>query len=453
MDLRVALIADMLLLVMSLWFVLMVSDRSIFNPSLWWVALHTYTVTFRLITLNLGIESLPLLGVRSDAELVNAAIAADISLLAVVAATLFAAHLTQNREQRRFQPLIEMTQLDPALGQLISVFCIVAGTYALLKFGYVAEAMRARGRQVSAIDIGQLEESSYPIVFAGFAVQGALIQLALRGFTLWRTVLFVTLVALTSVNSARTSFVLALIMAFLIYQTWRNRTDFPVKWIPVFFVLAFVWFVFKPIEGAIAGGSSVREAITSAETYFRDSISTQSLGDTEFFDMQASYMAASDEAGKHFYGATILPLLYLPIPRFTWRDKPRMNDWELELASPQRPFEAGMVPTFSGESYVNFGWPGCACLPFLYLFLMQSIYIRVKACGITSSGRWMYLILLVSMIQVFRDGMDSFVTYPIVVYFPLTAWAVVSKALDQRTAHERYAVRRSAMHSKETRSA
>ena len=437
MDLRLATIADILLLIMSLWCILAVSDRSIFNPSLWWVGLHTYTVTFRLITVNLGVESPSVFGVQSDIELVNAALASDISLLAVVAATLLGAYAAQRNEQLRIHALRGRTELDPLLGQVISVLCIVIGTYALLKFGYVASATRARGHEISAIDIGQLETSAYPIVIAGFAIQGALLQFAIRGFTFWSVALFGVLVVLTSVNSDRSSFVLALIMAFLIYQTRRNRTDISATWVVAALLpLALVWFVFKPIAGSIQRGSTVSEAIENGKNYFSDSVNTESLGDTEFLDMQASYMAASDEAGKHFYGATLLPLLYIPIPRYLWPEKPRMNDWELELASKQRPFFAGMVATFSGDSYVNFGWLGCAGIPFLYMALMQAGYRRAKDQGITSSDRWIYLICLVTMIQAFRDGMDSVFTYPFIAYLPLTAWALISKALGKRIVLE-----------------
>src|ERR1039458_1443172 len=103
MDIRVALITDIVLLISSLWCILIVSERSIFNPSLWWVALHTYTVTFRLITLNLGAQSPLFFGVRSDIELVNAAIASDISLLAVVVATIFEAHRDSRKRSSAFK--------------------------------------------------------------------------------------------------------------------------------------------------------------------------------------------------------------------------------------------------------------------------------------------------------------------------------------------------------------
>ncbi len=427
LDIRLALLVDVLLLLSSLWFILEVTERSIFNPSLAWVALHAYTITFRLISLNLGVESLPIIGVRSNSELVNAAIASDISLMGVVAATIFVAQRALHNkaiESSRSRAV----ELNSAVGQVISVLCLTIGTYFLLKFGYAATAARARGLDISAIDIGQFNESSYPIAIAGFAVQGALIQVAMRGFTRWRIILLSILLVLTSFNLARTSFVLAAALAFLIFQTRRNKTNVPVKWLVAFMLLSAVWFVLKPVRAAINEDQSVDEIIASAQNYLYDTVGGKSSGDMQFFDMEATYMAAADEEGKRFHGSTVLPLLYLPIPRFLWPDKPRMNEYAFELASALRPVtQVGMITLLSGESYLNFGWAGCAIIPFLYLFGMLSGYRRVKCHGITSAPRLLYLVFLVSMVQVFRDGLVSLVMYPFVTYLPLVAWAVISR--------------------------
>ena len=100
---------------------------------------------------------------------------------------------------------------------MISVLCLTIGTFALLEFGMVATAARARGVDLSAVNIGGFAESSYPFAIAGFAVQGALIQCAMRGFTRWRMILLViSSSVLTSVNLARTAFVLPTILAFLL---------------------------------------------------------------------------------------------------------------------------------------------------------------------------------------------------------------------------------------------
>ena len=424
MTLDIAMVTDILLLVGALWCVFQVSDRSMFNPTLWYMALHAYTVTFRVIVLAGGALSAAVIGIGSDAELVNAVIAADISLLAVTATTVLAA---QKKGLKKESDTSGVVQLSLRLGQIISVVCVTIGTYALVKFGAVAMVARSRGADISTVDLGSFALSSLPGVVAGFAVQGALIQIAMRGFTRWRTALLILLLVLSSLNLARAFFVLPALIAILIYQTRVGRHALSLQWIAALAALGLVWFVFKPVAHAIQAGDDPMVIWDAGFTYFEESIDNRS-GDSQFLDMQATYMAAADETGKRFYGATILPLLVLPIPRFAWPDKPRLNEYATELTSASRPMaQVGMTPTLAGESYINFGWIGCAVVPSLYIYGMQVAYKRVRRHGITSAGRWIYVVFLVSMAQVFRDGLIALVLYPLIAYLPLVSWGAISR--------------------------
>jgi hypothetical protein len=427
MTLELSLIVDSLLLLLSLGFILKVSDASIFNPSLWWVALHAYVVTFRLITLNLGVEPLPFLGIRSDLEMINAATASDISLLAVVAATLFVAR--EDLAVPRSVNDAPAVELDVRLGQLISILCLIIGTYFLVKFGYSA-IIRARGTEIFDVDIGGFELSSYPIFIAGFAIQGALIQVAIYGFAPLRFAMLLVLLALSSICLSRFAFLLSAVMAFLIFQTRQNKVNIPAKWLIVFAALSAIWFVYKPVAAAINEDDSFSQIVATAQGYVDDVLSGSKSGDTNFLDMQATYMAAADEAGRRFYGASALPLLYLPIPRFMWPEKPRMNQFAVEITSLSRPIvQTGITPQLSGEAYVNFGWIGCAFVPFLYIWAMQTGYRRVRSYGILSAARWIYLVFLVSMVQVFRDGLGALVIFGMVAFLPMFGWGVLSQLL------------------------
>jgi|GEM_PF-2327110 oligosaccharide repeat unit polymerase len=428
MDIGIALIVDICLLIGSLWLILQVSELSIFNPSLWWVALHAYSVTYRLVTLNLGVPSLT---IRSDIEMVNAAIASDITLLAVVGATLFVAYKNSgNKASNSIES--RWSKLNPRAGEVISILCLTIGTYALIAFSAVTTAARARGADISAIDIGRFDESSYPGIIGGFAVQGALIQCAIHGFTRLRVILLMLMIALISINSARTSFVIAAILAFMIYQTKRKQHSLPMKWAVCVVLLGLLWFVYKPVSQGIVAGEGAEAIWTGAQNYFQDSVGATPSIDTQFLDMQAAYMNAADEAGVRFYGATLLPLVYFPIPRFVWPDKPTMSEAARQLGL------MGMTPNLSGEAYIEFGWIGCAIIPFLYIYGMQTAFQRVSRLGITSIARWIYLIFLVSMLQVFRDGLMSLFAYPFVVYLPLLSWGAISRPLSANRAGVRH---------------
>jgi hypothetical protein len=319
--------------------------------------------------------------------------------------------------------------LSPFIGVVISLLCLTIGTYALVKFGGVAIAAQERGVDASAIDIGEVGVSSIPRIIAGFAIQGALILCAMRGFKGWRLGLLLVMVALNAVNLARTFFILPVLMAILIYQTIRRKPTLSLRWVAALATLGIVWFVFKPVRLAIQAGEDPAMIWAAASNYLEDSIHSGS-GDTQFLDMQASYMAAADEEGKRFYGSTVLPLMYLPIPRFVWPDKPRLNEYATELTSSSRPMvQGGMTPNLTGESYLNFGWIGCAAIPFLYIYCMQIAYLRVKALGVSSASRWVYLVFLVSMVQVFRDGLNALVLFPLMNFLPLACWGVMSMLL------------------------
>jgi hypothetical protein len=225
-------------------------------------------------------------------------------------------------------------------------------------------------------------------------------------------------------------------MAFLIYQSRRREHSIPLKWAIMIPVLGLVWFVFKPISNVIRAGDDPRTIFAEASRYFTEQTTSEGSLDTELLDCQATYMASADETGKRFYGATLLPLLYLPIPRFVWPDKPLQNEYAWELSSSLRRIEPiGMSAQLSGESYVDFGWIGTAIIPFLYLLGMQSFYRRVRNHEITSIARWVYLILLISMVQVFRDGLMSLIIFPCVSYLPMVAWGGIGKLIGTRTVH------------------
>jgi hypothetical protein len=434
MDIQTITVFDISLLAIALWCIVKVSDWSIFNPALWWVALHVFGVTSRLIALDLGARSLQVIGIRSDIELVRAGIASDISLMGVVAACVFATFRMPSVEsENALSAGKDWGQLNPKVGHLIAGLCLTIGTYALYTFGMVATAARARGVDISSVDIGGFAQSSYPFAIAGFAVQGALILCAMRGFTRLRLLVLVTLLALTSVNLTRQAFVLPAILAFLIYQSRRHKHSIPLKWALMIPVFGLLWFVFKPMSNVIRAGEDPRTIFAAASSYFAEQTSAEGSLDTEQLDMQATVMAAADEHDKRYYGATLLPLLYTPIPRFAWPDKPMPNEYQWELSSSLRPIEPiGMTPQLSGESYVNFGWMGCAVIPFLYMLGLQTLYWRVRNQEIMSVSRWIYLILLVAMVQVFRDGLGSAITFPCVLQLPLVAWGGISKVIGAR---------------------
>lgn len=427
MNLTAALLVDIMVLLQVLWFVLKLSEGSIFNPALLWIGLHVYTVTFRLATLSAGLQTMDQAGIRSDREIVNAVLANDFALIGVAIAVAVAAAWHPRPNTRRKPPV----QLDIGIGKLLSFIGIFVGIPALLLFGRSAGGSEAQA-------LGDFGTTSYPVLLATSATQGALIYCVLGEFSLFRVLLLAALLGLAAVNQARGLFLLPVLMAILLYHTLQRRRWFSFKWIVAVVSLGVLWFALKPVAFAIATGEGIEAAINAGTNYFVDNATTGG-GDQVFLDEEATYMAAADEVGARFYGSTILPVIYLPVPRFMFPQKPRLNEYAVSLTSAERPvLRDGMTPMLVGEAYINFGWLGCLLVPFLYLLIMMHAYQTCAADAITSARRWLYLVFLVSMIQVFRDGTVSLVVFPFVDLLTLSLWPLLSWAATRIAARPGY---------------
>lgn len=429
MSIEIATMLDIFLVTWSLWALLRWTDRSVFNPGYWYLLLHVLTVSSRLIMLAFGATSAPSIGVKSETEFVRCEIGADIALLAAVSASVFASARAGRLGLAASRKAKKIARLNPLVGDVISWSCIVFGVLSLIAFGAMAQDARARDATAAGADIGDLALTSYPMAVGGFAVLGAVMQCAIYGFTQVRTTMFLAILGLTAFNLTRVSFVLPLILALLVYLAMQGRRELSFQWTFALAGLAVLWFVFKPVGAAISSGEGIEKAWNAAGAYLDDTW-TYGTGDLQYFDMQASFMAAADESGVRMYGATLLPLVYLPIPRYMWPDKPRLNQFMVGISSSARPFvQSGMTPTLCGEAYLNFGWFGCFFVPFIYLYAMSRAYLRVRNHTIASAGRWIYMASLVVFIQVFRDGLNSLVLFSVVHFLPLFAWGAISLML------------------------
>lgn len=424
MSLSSALFLDLFLGIWSTWVLVHWTERSVFNPGFWYLGLHAFVVTFRLNALYAGSQLLNVSGVRSESEVIRAALASDISLVAVAIASVWAA-IRANRGSSRGAPALRPARLNPFVGQVISILCLTMGT-AALAFYISAERGTADAMENA---MGDFSTTSYPLAIAGFAVQGAVILCVLRGFTPWRIVILLVLLGWTAITLFRMSFVIPSILAMLIHLTMHRKRTISLRWALALLGLGLLWYVGKPVAMAARSGEGFNGVWDAGKGYFQDSMNSGG-NDVQLLDLQASFMAASDEQGRRFYGTTILPLMYLPVPRFMWPNKPAINQFAVELSSASRAFSRnGMTPNLTGESYLNFGWWGCVIIPFLYLYGMQAAFLRVRNQGIGSAPRWLYMVMLVIMVQVFRDGMNSLVLYPLVDFLPLFGWGAASMLL------------------------
>jgi hypothetical protein len=142
--------------------------------------------------------------------------------------------------------------------------------------------------------------------------------------------------------------------------------------------------------------------------------------DQQLLDEYACALTLIDQNETLYFGRTYLPLLTLPIPRQWWPEKPSLADYIADFSRPTRPMaEMGMVITFLGESYANFGYPGLLIVPYLLAYWLARSYFRAYRRNYFSVSRLVYLLVACNLIQVYRDGLTSIVVFTWVNMMPL----------------------------------
>ncbi len=160
--------------------------------------------------------------------------------------------------------------------------------------------------------------------------------------------------------------------------------------------------------------------------------------DQMFLDEFACALTLSDDAGHFYYGATYLPLITLPIPRQWWPEKPGLADYMNEISKPWRPMgEMGMIVTFLGESYINFGYLGIFLISFLLAYGLGRIYFVAYRNPYLSVVRMAYLLIACNLLQVYRDGLASIVVFTWVNMMPLMVIIGLHYVLPGKTVKKR----------------
>jgi hypothetical protein len=97
-----------------------------------------------------------------------------------------------------------------------------------------------------------------------------------------------------------------------------------------------------------------------------------------------------------------------------------MGDFILEISKPTRPVaKIGMITTFLGDAYANFRHFGLILVPYLLAYWSGRAYFRAYRSNYMSVARFSYLLLACNLIQVYRDGLKSIVTFIAANMMPL----------------------------------
>jgi oligosaccharide repeat unit polymerase len=181
-------------------------------------------------------------------------------------------------------------------------------------------------------------------------------------------------------------------------------------------------------------GATFGEISQSSSALIKDAMSGQAA-DQEVLDQLASSLTLIDQAGRFYYGTTYLVLMTSPIPRQWWPDKPGLADYQKDFSTPSRPMgEMGMIMTFIGEFYLNFGYVGIVVMSYLTAYWLARAYFRAYRSDYSSVARFAYLLIACNLIQVYRDGLMSVVVYTTVNMMPLTIIVLLHLVLPVKRA-------------------
>jgi hypothetical protein len=407
---------------------------SFLHPALMMLGCHTYIVTLRLFQLLRGATPMlyTLVWPIGLEEVTRAAIASDVALLAMSSAWIVVRFKGRRRVVRE-RPL--RTSLSVPRVRAAALLSLLASVAAILILG--PHRLQLPPTPDTA--------TQYIISAVSWAPWGFCLLHYVYGFPFPLVCCtLATLLASMLVSHYRGVIIIPLIFLLFTWLARRKSGRLPLSLIPAAAILWLMWLPMKPVMYSLQRGKSVSEALSQGIHVAFENFGSEkgSAIDFQFLDMIGSTMTLVDIHGTHYWGSTIAPLFVAPFPRFLWPNKPYPNKYQLELDIPSRKMAAmAMTAGLVGESYANFGYFGVIFIPFLVSVAFTSAYSRLAGSSLLSPGCMLYLICLATFMQLYRDGLISAFTFPLVYCAPI-AWTAISHWIwsprqnDQEISHD-----------------
>ena len=397
------------------------------HPATPYLVFHIHTVTTRLFGLLTGgttLFSYPVwrgnyFPVQPE-EIQRAALYSDVVLITMTAVWLWLGRRSKRAlvAESRAQRAVPASMLNEQIVRTVIAVSFVIGIIGLI----IGAQIPGFGVNERLAQFGEWGSSSYLLIIQMWSGLALLAYFYVNGFRPKAVALFVLFLLIMAYQGYhRFRVVIPLLLAV---QIWLDRRDRP--WPPwrMTLLLAAGAVAFFPLKiiGVMAregsGLSAIAEEVTSAMT----AVAAGTAPDQMFLDQMASALTLLDIQGRMYLGSMYLPLLTLPIPRQFWPDKPGLATFLVEVSIPERPMsQNGMIATFIGESYANLGQLGIVVVPALFAIGLTVFYAQAYRRDFGSVVRFAYALVSVNLIQVYRDGLVSLVTFTFVNMMPLTA--------------------------------
>ena len=387
------------------------------HPATSYFIFHVHTVTSRLIGLSNGAVALyggsGWFEAVMPEEIVRASLYADLAFWSTTAVWLFVKGTSGAAPPPTNKYYLK---LDPRILRPVLAVAFVMGIIGIRVATQVPGMSNYEGFDPSS----EWSSSSYILILPSWFGLAVLGHIYLYGFGRVTTVLLAVYLGLMSLQGGmRFRVIIGLLLAVQIWVERRHRRWPSRSLVFGLTAAAFLFFPMKNVGRMIQDGDSlslISTTIADSATDIREGHADDQL----FLDEFASGLTLLDRQGKKYWGSMYLPLLTLPIPRALWPGKPVLAGYMMDISSTTRPMAvSGMIVTYIGEAYANFGMAGVILVPpFLALFLV--LFCRkAYAAPADSVLRFAYVLLSVNLIQVYRDGLVSLFMFTFVNMMPL----------------------------------
>ena len=393
---------DITVLLSCSWFLCRYGKISIYHPAITYLVFHTFVFSTRILFLTTGANFF--LGNQIDyftaieaQEIIKASLLADLGFISMTVAWLWEAN-----RKTSFIPAKSVILLDGNVLKLVLSITIPLGIWGIYSQLYIP------GIGKSQLDFGSWSESSYIQNTQNWLILSCLVLVFKYGFQKYSSIIIGLCLFILAFQGQHRYRVLSPCLFLLFLYLHRENK----KWISSRFVILILMgiLIFLPMKyvGKLIQQDASTEDLIEFALEYRESLALGVNADFSFLDMYASTLTLIDQHGGYYYGSTYFTLLFSPIPRQFWENKPSLIQWMTDVSTPARNLkELGSVATLYGESYANFGIFGVIFIPFLFAKYSARWYYKILHTNAQSANLFLYLCFASMIIQVYRDGLNA----------------------------------------------
>ena len=393
---------DITVLLSCSWFLCRYGKISIYHPATTYLVFHTFVFSTRILFLTTGANFF--LGNQIDyftaieaQEIIKASLLADLGFISMTVAWLWEAN-----RKTSFIPAKSVILLDGNVLKLVLSITIPLGIWGIYSQLYIP------GIGKSQFNFGSWNESSYIQNTQNWLILSCLVIVFKYGFQKYSSIIIGLCLFILAFQGQHRYRVLSPCLFLLFLYLHRENK----KWISSRFVILILMgiLIFLPMKyvGKLIQQDASTEDLIEFALEYRESLALGVNADFSFLDMYASTLTLIDQHGGYYYGSTYFTLLFSPIPRQFWENKPSLIQWMTDISTPARNLkELGSVATLYGESYANFGIFGVIFIPFLFAKYSARWYYKILHTNAQSANLFLYLCFSSMIIQVYRDGLNA----------------------------------------------